>query len=307
MNHATLGRAKIGRRPFAAGCLLGLAIPICACDGSTRSPVGMSPNPAAAVPAPIVPLNGEAISGVVYDSGLRPLQGARVELLDGPQAGASTTANAKGEFALRGTVDDTTRFRASMEGHRTATVTIRPDCDRCNPRRWVFFYLELLEPPVALAGDYTLTFMADGTCPRLPDELRTRSYAATIGPADLNWPGYPDHSESSFKLTAKGSDFPDGLNGFYLNVAANYINISLGDHTDPGITERVAPNTYFAFGGWGVVSSATPASTISTTFQGWIDYCVNPNMGQRYDCTPSPAVTRTRCESARHQLILSRR
>ena len=73
------------------------------------------------------------------------------------------------------------------------------------------------------------------------------------------------------------------------------------------ITERVASDTYFAFGGWAVVSVETPVSTISTPFQGWIDSCVNPNMGQRYDCTPDLAVTRVRCESTRHRLILTRR
>ena len=69
----------------------------------------------------------------------------------------------------------------------------------------------------------------------------------------------------------------------FLNVAGNYINVSLGDHTDPGITERVAADTFFVFGGSAIVSVATPVSTISTAFQGWIDYCVNPSMGQRYD------------------------
>jgi hypothetical protein len=171
----------------------------------------------------------------------------------------------------------------------------------------VFFYLDVLEPPVAVAGDYTLTFIADSTCTNLPDELRTRRYAASIAPADLKWPGYPAESDTSFKVTATGSDFPDGLNGFYLNLAGTYVNVSLGDHTDPGITERVAANAFFAFGGWAVTSVSTPVSTISTTFQGWIDYCVNPNMGGRYDCTPAPTVALVRCESTRHQLILTRR
>jgi hypothetical protein len=250
--------------------------------------------------------SGELIKGTVSDSGLRPLAGARVEFVDGPQAGLSTTTDSSGEFSLTGTVDDTSRFRASKEGHVTATATIQPNCDRCNPRRWVHFYLNVLAAPVAIAGDYTLTFIADTACANLPDELRTRRYAATIAPSALNWPGYPAASDTSFKVTARGADFPDRLNGFYLNVAGNYINVSLGDHTDPGITERVAPHTYFAFGGWGVVTATTPVSTIATSFQGWIDHCVNPLMGERYDCTPAPTVTRARCESRSHQLILAR-
>jgi hypothetical protein len=250
---------------------------------------------------------GEPIQGVVYDSGLRPIAGARVEFLDGPQTGVSTTAGSDGGFTLSGTVDDTTRFRASKDGHVAGTATIQPSCDRCNPRRWVYFYLDVLEPPVAIAGDYTLTFTADSACASLPDELRNRSYTVTIAPADLNWPGYPAQSATSFKITPRGSAFPTGLNHFYLNVAGSYVNVSLGDHTDPGVTERIDANTYFAFGGWAVTSAATPVSTIFTTFDGWIDSCVNPDMGDRYDCTPGPTVTRVRCESKKHQLMLTRR
>ena len=90
------------------------------------------------------------------------------------------------------------------------------------------FYLKVPDVPVAIAGDYTLTFIADGACANLPDELRTRSYAATVGPADFYWPGYPADSGTSFKVTPAGSAFPRGLNNFYLNVAGNYIAVSLG-------------------------------------------------------------------------------
>lgn len=34
-------------------------------------------------------------------------------------------------------------------------------CDRCNPQRWIHFYLEALARPANFAGDYTLTFVAD--------------------------------------------------------------------------------------------------------------------------------------------------
>lgn len=203
-------------------------------------------------------------------------------------------------------VDDSSRFRASKDGHVAATATIQPNCAPCNPQRWVHFYLNVLEAPVALAGNYMLTFIADGACGNLPDALHTRRYAVTVAPGDLNWPGYPPASGTSFRVTPRGANFPPGLNLFYLNVAGSYVSLSLGDHTDPGITERVESHTYFAFGGSAVVTSATPVSSISTPFQGWIDHCVNPRMGERYDCTPSPEVTLARCESRNHQLILTR-
>jgi carboxypeptidase family protein len=285
-------------RTRAGFVLLVLAQGLTGCDDS-RSPV--SPGARTAT-APGTPGSGtgELIRGTVSDTAFRPLAGARVELIDGPQAGMSTTSDAQGSFFFTATVDDTTRFRASKEGHVTGTATIQPVCDRCNPKRWVHIYLNVLASPVEIAGDYTLTFIADSTCVNLPDELQTRSYAVTIGPADLN-------SDTSFKVAPVGSAFPGGLNNFYLYVAGNYINVSLGDHTDPGITERVAPDTYFAFGGWTVTTVETPVSRISVPFQGWIDHCVNPQMGERYDCTPSAAVTLARCDSVKHQLILARR
>jgi hypothetical protein len=230
-----------------------------------------------------------------------------VELLDGPQAGLSTTTDERGYFALVAIVDDNTRFRASKEGHVTAEVRILPICERCNPRRWAHFYLDVLDPPAALAGDYVLTFVADSACTNLPDQLRTRSYEATIALGDFGWWGFPPQANTSFKVTPKGSAFPDGLNFFWLNAAGNFVAVVLGDHTDPGVTERVADDTYYAFNGWATVTVDAAVSTISTPFQGWIDYCVNPNMGGRYDCTPGPTVKLARCDSTRHRLILTRR
>jgi hypothetical protein len=160
---------------------------------------------------------------------------------------------------------------------------------------------------VAIAGDYTLTFIANSACTHLPEELRTRSYEVAVALGDFPWQGFPSQANTSFKVTPKGLVFPDRLNFFWLNVAGNDIAVVLGDHTDPGVTERVDQDTYFSFAGSARVSVDQPVATISTTFQGWIERCVNPNMGERYDCTPGPAVTSTRCESPNHQLVLTRR
>jgi hypothetical protein len=107
----------------------------------------------------------------------------------------------------------------------------------------------VLEPPVQVAGDYTLTFTANSACANLPDELRTRTYDATIQLHSIRYPGYPANSKTSFEVIPSGSAFSDTFSYFSLNVAGNFVNVSLGDHTDPGIAERVAPDTYFAFGG----------------------------------------------------------
>lgn len=275
---------------------------VAACN-DRRGPAPMATSPTAptistspTIPSPAVA--GELIRGAAQDSAFRPLAGARVEILNGPQAGTSTTSDAFGNFSLTGTVDDTTQFRASKDGYVTATATALPGCDGCNPRRWIFFYLDVLEPPVDLSGNYTLTFTADSACANLPDELRTRTYDATIRA----------HTKTSLSVVPSGPAFSDNLSLFYLNVAGNFVNVSLGDHTDPGIAERVAPNTYFAFGGWSTVTVAAPVHTITTPFEGWIDHCVlKAPIGTRYDCTAANTVTFARCQSKKHQLTLTRR
>jgi hypothetical protein len=296
----------MANRMHSALLLLLVVAGVAACDrpDSPTSPTPTIPQPVSSIAPPV---NGEPISGTVSDSALRRIAGATVEILSGPQAGLSTTTDASGHFSLFASVDDATRFRASKEGHVAADVPILPNCDRCNPKRWVHFFLNVVEPPIALAGDYTLTFIADSACTSLPEEVRTRSYEATIALGDFNWVGFPAHADTSFKVTPRGSDFPAGLNYFWLNVAGNFITLVLGDHTDPGVTERVAPDTYVAFHGPATVTVESPVLSISTPFLGWIDYCINPTMGDRYDCTPGPTVTRTRCDSARHQLTLTRR
>jgi len=282
---------------------LGTALAGCGDSGSSAPPTG--PSSVGLVPSPLG--GGQWISGTVSDTGLRTLAGATVELLDGPQAGSSTTTNLKGEFSIFGTVDDTTRFRASRDGHVPAVATIQPDCERCNPRRWVHLFMNVLDPPAAIAGDYTLTLTADPACANVPDDLRTRSYEVSIGLGDFGWVGFPAGANTAFRVTPKGSAFPEGLNYFWLNVAGTYVAVVLGDHTDPGVTERVGEHTYVAYGGWAAVSVESPTITISTPFQGWIDSCVNPDMGIRYDCTSSSTVTQVRCNSTKHQMTLTRR
>ncbi len=260
------------------------------------------PGPTAPTGSTSVPaaLPGEFIRGEAQDSAFRPIPGAKIEILDGPQAGTTTTSDAGGEFSLQGIVNDATKFRASKEGYLTTTATLGPACDRCNPTRWIYFYLEVLEPPVNLAGNYTVTFNADTACVNLPDELRMRSYDATIRPD----PG----SRTSYGVIMSGPAFSDKLGIFYLNVAGSFVNISIGDHTDPGVAERVAPNTFYAFGGGTTVTVTPPVQTITTPFEGWIDHCaLKEPPGERYKCSAANTVAFTRCESKKHQLTLTRK
>ena len=152
-----------------------------------------------------------------------------------------------------------------------------------------------------------MTLAADSACANLPDELRTRTYDATVQLASIRSPGHAN-SRTAFEVIPSGATFSDTFNYIGLNVAGNFVNVWLGDHTDPGIAERIAPNTYLAFGGGATVTVASPVHTITTPFDGWIDHCaLKAPIGARYDCNADIAVTFARCISTKHQLTLTRK
>ena len=269
-------------------------------DRGPVAPTSLAPNVA---PSPPAAPNGELISGIVYDTGQRAVSGATVEVIDGPQAGTSTTANEKGEFSLRGTFDDATRFRASKEGHTAAVNTLNPYCERCNPHRWIYFSLDVVAVPVSVAGDYTLTFIADPSCTALPDEARARTYAVTITPA-------AQRPQTSFDVTVTGVPVLAGYQKGWMSVAGNYVAFGVGDwHGHPGIVEELARHTYVGFDGSAEASvEGATLSTIATNFWGLIDYCQRTSdMDTRFDCTASPGVVHRQCTSRTHRLVLTRR
>lgn len=282
------------------GLVIAQSLAFCACsDQGSRVPT--APTGAATI-ATSTPLSGEQIKGKVFDTGQRVVAGALVEVLDGPQAGVSTTTNATGEFELRGTFDDTTRFRAAKEGHVSAINTLLPSCERCNPHRWIYFNLDVLAPPVQLAGNYVLTLTAD-TCANLPAEARTRSYDVTITPSTYR-------PATAFELTVTGGSLLEGFRRGWMNVAGDFVSIGTGDwHGTPGLVEQLAPNSYVGFdGGAEATVTTSPVETISASFWGLIEHCVlKTDMGPTYYCGLDRAVVRTQCNSTRHHLTLTRR
>jgi hypothetical protein len=241
----------------------------------------------------------EAASASTPFQPFRPLAGARVEVVDGPQAGLSTTADSRGEFSLTGAFDEATRFRATKEGHVTATRTLQPFCVPCHPNWWINFSLEVLAPPVNMAGDYTMTFVADSGCTALPNELRVRTYAATIPLASNSLP-----ANAYVGVTVTGATFYKNWNVLGLGVAGDYVGFWLET-----LVELLAPNTFLSFGGLAAASIGTSAmSTIVLPFDGEIDYCVTKSATGRYeDCYQGQAAAHAQCTSKNHRLILTRR
>jgi hypothetical protein len=283
-----------------------LAQGVAGCGGTGSSSTPLSPSILAPVPPPRTVIDAARVAGIVYDSAFRVLGGALIEVVDGPHAGLSTVADAEGHFSLSGTFDDDTSFRASKEGHLTQSQRRSSQCLTCNPNYWVYFTLAPLVPPVNLAGNYTLTFIADSACAQLPSEVRTRSYEATV----TLMPATRHPTDTFFELTFGGAPFLTNFKTVPLHVAGDYFAVELGDfHGQPGLVEQVAETTYLAFSGSAPVSVGTSTlNSISVPFEGLIEYCVLPAaMGSRYSCEPVSAGARAQCQSTRHRLVLERR
>jgi hypothetical protein len=289
--------------------LLILALATAGCDRSEPPPSVVGPSPTARlvpIPTPQPTPTPLVLRGYVQDTAYRPLSGARVEVLDGPQTGTSTTTGVDGQFSLTGEFDSTTRFSASLDGYIGATGTIG-QCPPC-PRDWLSFVLAVPARPASVAGDYTVTFMADRSCQGIPAELQTRSYAATMAPS------FPDRLvDTSFTLTLNEGTFLAGHdrsslhNSIVVGVAGNVIRMSFGSY-GPGVVEQVARDTYLGFDGAVETVAVGSLQTITTSFQGWVNYCaLNAPMGEYYNCPLGQAVARSECESANHQFILTRR
>src|SRR6185369_11565517 len=92
-----------------------------------------------------------------------------------------------------------------------------------------------------------------------------------------------------FTLTASGASFLGNLNNFPIGVVGEYLDLWLHGGHDPALVEQLAPNTYLAFSGNATTSVGTSSpSSISTSLDGWIDYCVmKAPMGAIYNCGTS--------------------
>jgi hypothetical protein len=289
---------------------MAIALGLAGCGGSnSKSPSAPTAGPTVASGAgsSAADLLTLADSGYVLDTAFKRLAGVRVDVVDGPQAGASMISDAEGQFPLTGPFTRTNTFRLTKDGYVVATQGFSTSIPGGKP--WLMVYLQPVTPSVNIAGNYTLTFVADSACSDLPPEVRTRSYAATI---------VPGASATRFALTATGAPFLDNLTGFDIGVAGQSLGLWLHGGHDPTLVERLAPNTYLAYSGVGAASvDSSTISTISTAFDGWIDYCAMPApMGSGYNCgtsnftgepIPGAAVTYTHCQSSNHRLILTRR
>lgn len=293
--------------------LMVFATSLAGCDsGHTPVSPSVTPEAPAGLPPPVTstvlcpPASaGRCLAGTVSDAAFRRLPGARVEVTNGVSAGLSTLTSASGEFQIAGAFDETTVFRASIDGHTVVSKPFPPTCPQCNPNWWLHFTLESLAPHADLAGDWTLTFVADATCgATFPVQERTRTYAATITASP--------QSNSEFLMSVHPPAFVAPWFGrFGIGVAGDDVSFWIGDsgHDGVGLFEETTPGTFFTISGElrASVTEARP-SIIAGAFQGVFERCqLGAPWGSRYNCSEPGATARVRCESRTHQLVLQRR
>jgi len=274
--------------------LAGTAATLTGCGSSRSTPAGSTFAPTATSPAPA---GSQKLNGYVGDTGFRRIAGADVEVLDGPQAGMRLTSDANGEFTFTGVFSGGVTMRATKEGYVPATETVR--IYPSGP--YVFFSLVSLVAPVQIAGDYTLTITADSSCTSLPEDVRTRSYSASL--IEVRNGNAPANTFFSGHVT--GGQFYRNASSFWIGVSGDYLGIST-DLDGPSLVEEVETSRYVAYAidaaATGVTSGAV---SISVPFTGTIEYCESSSLGAYYDCTVY--ARREQCTGTNGRLTLTRR
>ena len=294
-------------RTMLAMMLLALGVAGCGGEQSPVAPTGTQLPASGTVPPGTTTGVPSTVQGFVVDTAFRPLGGARIEAGGGPQASAAATSDRDGRFVLTGSFDRTTPFRASKAGYVDETRTLETSSTTGAPL--IIFYLQPVGPPADIAGEYDVMLTVDSTCSDLPLESRTLSHAATIARRpDRNIP-----ASSYFTVTVEGASPAIRQSFSPIGVAGEDLGFDLSQNHDgrPTFVEQLAPNTYLAFlptDGLAATAMSAGGRTFSTTFDGAVEYCVlKGEMEGAYECSPTRAVTRVRCESHQHQIAFTRR
>ena len=263
---------------FALGCE----------DG--KSPVQPTPSESVA-PQPAPPLVF-SLSGSVQDTASRPLAGARVEIIAGDRSGTVETTDGNGRFRMPGTFTGTVTIAGSKDGYHQESLTLpHPQTVRRLPSEnlnlWMNLSLQPDGPPANIVGEYTLMITADRACSTLPDEVRTRTYSATIVRG-----GRP----TSFQGRVSDGRFISGHNYFEIGMAGEFASFWTQ------IMEQLSEAIYLVIAGG--VSAPFGSSGISAPFNAQVVYCpVRPvwTSGEYWACPIDSGVD---CSSVQHQLTL---
>jgi carboxypeptidase family protein len=277
-------------RPYRVSTVCALLVATqLGCTDSLTTPSSPPPSP----PSPL----GFSLRGRVEDTAGRAVDGAQVEVIEGPGAGTSVVTDASGEFLMPGPFpfSDMT-VRASKDEYVPTDQTFQPHPVGSLFQN-VFFWLEPVAPTANIAGEYVLTLMADAACTQLPDVARMRTYPTRIEPSSS--------SKHRYAAVLSGATFfpSASSSGFLLGVAGDFVRAWIEKDGQGFIVEEVGPSTYLEIGGEG--DAMANASSMSGPLAGWFEYCASstPLIGPSYRCP----VTVVSCRSSSHRFTLTRR
>lgn len=196
------------------------------------------------------------VSGVVSDGGV-PLRGATVDLVDGSRALMSSTTDADGVYRLYGVSGDI-ELRVLAPGYpeqkRGFSVASNSTVDFALP------------PGGVLTGSYDLSIVTDaGSCSgrnTLPEDLRARTYAATIaqsGPQLSVKVNAPSLTFGSFSGTQQGTTVTFNIHGITSEFDYYYTYF---DRTFD-LVEQLSPTGFLVISGT-ATTSATPTGLSGT-------------------------------------------
>jgi hypothetical protein len=266
-----------------------LAALLTGCGGTSQSAI-TAPGAVPATVAVPTPAGPTAMRGTVADAAFRPIVNARIEVLDGPQAGMTTTSDGRGEFSFVGNFDDDMRFRATRDGYTPAIQRLQALCLSCAPNRWVHFTLDLLTAGIDMGGEYTVTF--NSKCAAFPSEVRTRTFTTTIQSAPY---------QGQIAVPLRGGTFLEGWDTLPMGVVSDYVAFWI-----EVIVEKIAPDTYVTVNALAAATVGTAArSTFTFPLDGTISYCVTKPNRPYEDCYRNDVVISIQCPSA--EMVLTRR
>jgi carboxypeptidase family protein len=249
---------------------------------------------------PITPAtNSFAVSGYVTDTAGRSIDQARIEVVDGPQAGAVTLSDARGQFSFGQRFTEGNRIRASKDGYRTTDESVIRFVGT-NPSypTVVSFQLASLTPSIDLTGGYLVTITADAACTGLPANATSRTYVATVTRRSVDWAYIGQLSGAIFAPAPIASLHYDR---FLANVFGTVVRFGFSNPDDYGIVEQLGPDSFVDISGTADATVEARTSSVEAPFSGYFSYCAAPKP-TFFDCT----IPRIDCTSTNHRLTLTR-
>jgi len=212
----------------------------------------------------VLPAGTFIVRGTVTEAGGFRIAQARVDVVGGPHSGRSAITTANGTYEIYGLSGDL-KLQAVKDAYLANTRDVSVTANQA-----VDFELRPIVPPLAIAGNYRLTFTASTRCAsQLPDDARMRTYAALVNQDAVrilvNLAGAPFATEPR---TGQGNYFFGAVrsNTVAFTIGFDYFYYQLYD-----VVEQLAPTTYLTIGGAanGTATSTTIAGTLTGTFSVW--------------------------------------